>query len=165
MSNDTVTLADLAGPKRSKVVPTAAPEVDDAVAVEAAPVETLNGMKIVTLTELDLVIERDAMTKIPKKAYAHELPALKFIHGEDRVEVVGRRNVKLANFDIHTELLRMRKRYDRKNFAVIAPVYGHDPVRRLSDLSGVEADADGKARAEVHSKQKIRDTSDQVRMA
>jgi hypothetical protein len=120
---------------------------------------------VVERFEYDLLIERDAMTKIPKKAYAHELPALRFIHGDDRVEVIGQRNVKVAGFNLHTEYTRMKARYDRKNFPVIAPVYGVDPIQRLSALSGIAPSADGPAKAEVHTVQEIRDTSDQVRMA
>lgn len=91
--------------------------------------------EVLVLKELDLLITRDPMTKVPKKAYEHELPALEFIHGVENVEVLDAVSVKLSGFDPQVEYTRLVKKYDRKNFKVIEKVYGLDG-RKVAEMTG-----------------------------
>jgi len=92
---------------------------------------------IIELDEHDVLITRDAMTKIPKKCYAHELPALYRIHGPDMVEVVATVKVKVADFHPQMEYNRLKAKYDRKNFQCVEAVYGLDGSK-IAQMAGVE---------------------------
>lgn len=92
---------------------------------------------ILTLTEHLVVITRDPMTKIPKKVYDHELPALNYIHQPDNVEVVDSVQVKVAGFDPQAEYLRLQRKYDRKNFQVMMPIYGPD-ASKIAAMTGAK---------------------------
>jgi len=91
---------------------------------------------IIELDEHDVLITRDAMTKIPKKCYAHELPALYRIHGPDMVEVVATVKVKVADFHPQMEYNRLKAKYDRKNFQCVEAVYGLDGSK-IAQMVGV----------------------------
>lgn len=90
---------------------------------------------IITLTEHTVLITRDPMTKIAKKVYDHELPAIRFVHSADNVEVIDSQPVKVAGFAPEAEYGRLQRKYDRKNFKVVVPIYGHD-ASKIASLTG-----------------------------
>lgn len=68
-----------------------------------------------TLTEVVVLIERDAMTKSPTTVYEHEVLILQAIHGEDHVHVVEEYQVAVPeDFSVADEFERLRAKYDRR---------------------------------------------------
>jgi hypothetical protein len=100
------------------------------------PISETSPGDVIELVEVKVMITRDPACKIPKTVYRHELPALRYIHKPENVLVVSEYPVKVAGFDIDTEFLRLQRKYDRKNFDVVRPVYGLEGDK-LQPLTGV----------------------------
>ena len=130
--------------------------------VEAEPEQAAE--TVIEIDEHDVLITRDAMTKIPKKCYAHELPALYRIHGPDMVEVIATVKVKVADFDPQMEYTRLKSKYDRKNFQCVEQVYGLDGSK-VAQIVGVPFRLGIAPHRQQLSVQKIRTNPDRVRRA
>lgn len=121
-----------------------------------------NSNDVITLTEHLVLITRDPMTRVPKKVYDHELPALNFIHQPDNVEIIDSVQVKVAGFDPQSEYMRMQRKYDRKNFQVMMPIYGPD-ASKIAAMTGAKLSTT-RAKDLPSASIKIRERKEEIRV-
>lgn len=109
----------------------------------------------VTLRMLSVKIVRDEKTVIPVDAFEHELPILQAIFGADFVQTASTENVKVANFNAHDELARLKRKYkvagaNPEGADVVGRVYRD--ARELAQQAGVDFEH-GQAKAPAASVQ------------
>lgn len=89
------------------------------------------------LTEVTALVHKDAVLAIPVVVWAHELPALRNEHGEDRVEVLEEREVDAPeDFNPGNEWLRLQRKYDRRELGALHRVYPMGAAQ-IAQLAGV----------------------------
>lgn len=93
---------------------------------------------VTQLVLFTVLIGRNEVTKVPTKAFQHELPILYHIYGEDLIEVVEKltQYVQVENFDVDNEFDRLQRKYDRSDAGreAIKQVYGQGSYRLAEEL-------------------------------
>lgn len=122
----------------------------------------MSNANLIILTAVIVLIERDAMTKIPSRVYEHEVALLQEIHGEDKVHEVERFEVYAPeDFTASDEYERLRAVYDRRlkpgQPSIVAAVWGKNPSALASQLGIARGSAVKRVLPE--SEQIIRDPS------
>lgn len=95
-------------------------------------------MKLIEVTAL---VHKDAVLAVPVVVWAHELPALRNEHGEDRIEVLGEREVEAPeDFNPGNEWLRLQRKYDRRELGGLHRVYPMGAAQ-IAQMAGVSPQA------------------------
>lgn len=92
------------------------------------------------LDRLSVLIFRNEFTSVADDVFAHELPILKRLHGDDAVKVIAEDKVKVVGFDPNTEIERLQRKYNSKEGDPVGAIYRNDP-RSLAKEAGVSYSA------------------------
>jgi hypothetical protein len=83
------------------------------------------------LTEHAITVTRDITHTIHRKAWEHELPILRQLHGSDNIAILSSEEVEVHGFNVNDEYLRLKRYYNKKddgNTAMVERVYGTDAM-------------------------------------
>jgi len=85
-----------------------------------APIDQSKDEETVTLTQLVVIIDRDASLKLPATIFDYELPILEAIYGEDQVYVDSEEDVEVAVMTANEAHEALRRKYAQHVNEVLA---------------------------------------------
>lgn len=135
----------LFGGKAADAAEAAAPARVDTRGITMTPVsQTLAAQTVTIMTICLVLVVKDAMQQVPKQVYAHELPILRRIYGQDQIVEKSEEDYEVTGFNVDDEYDRLIRTYGASPGAVEA-TYGHNP-RDLADELGLPYKASSGAR-------------------
>lgn len=97
--------------------------------------------EVTTLEEVVISIRRNELTTIPARVWAHEVPILEQVHGEDKLSEEERYDVTVEGFNVRDEWERLRRLYNNKlNPQMVERAYPMG-VAQLAEELGIKLDA------------------------
>ena len=91
------------------------------------------------LVEHTIAVTRDITQTVHRKAWDHEMPVLKVLHGSDNVAVLSSETIDYPGFNVSDEYKRLKAKYNRKDEGqrlLVERIYGEDAVK-LAERLGV----------------------------
>tara|TARA_R110000868_G_scaffold108750_3_gene296555 strand:+ start:58 stop:516 length:459 start_codon:yes stop_codon:yes gene_type:complete len=91
------------------------------------------------LVEHTIAVTRDITQTVHRKAWDHEMPVLKVLHGSDNVSVLSSETIDYPGFNVSDEYKRLKAKYNRKDdgqHLLVERIYGEDAVK-LAERLGV----------------------------
>lgn len=135
-------------------------ELSDVVANEvpatAPSVDHANDDETVTLTQLIVIIDRDASTKLPATIFDYELPILQRIYGEDQVAEESEEEVEVGYMTANEAHEALRRKYAQHINDVLAIYPRPAALGKVTDLEVVDEGNRGKlsqSSVTVHKKE------------
>jgi hypothetical protein len=120
-------------------------EVANASPAPAKPVDYNDDeLETVTLTQLVVIIDRDASTKLPATIFDYELPILQRIYGEDQVAEESEEDVEVASMTANEAHEALRRKYAQHIDDVIAVYPRPAALAKVSGLDVVDEGNRGK---------------------
>lgn len=116
-------------------------EVANATPPPAAPVDHNDeDLETITLTQLVVIIDRDASTKLPATIFDYELPILQKIYGEDEIAEYSEEDVEVTAMSANEAHEALRRKYAQHIDDVLS-VYPRPAA--LAKASGLEVIDEG----------------------